>query len=78
MNKKFTVAEIRYLNNHFGNGYFFSRSTMRFFKDTMKDFATYLNKDGNTIVFHKKRGSTWIFNKEDYSLKPYKEEVKQV
>lgn len=70
--KKLTVNEIKYLNKHFGNGYFFSRGTMSFFKDKIKDFATYLNDQGETILYHKIRKSEWLFNPNDNSLRTYR------
>ena len=69
--KALTVAEIRYLNNHFGNGYFFSRNTMKFFNDTTKDFGTYLDGAGQTVLYSKKRGSKWVFNHRTNALDVY-------
>jgi hypothetical protein len=71
--EKLSVSEIRYLNNHFGNGHFFSRKTMSFFGDRTSDFGTYLDKAGDTILYSKKRGSTWKFNKETNALDSYRE-----
>ena len=69
--KPLTPSEIRYLNDHFGNGFFFSRKTMKFFSDTMKDFGTFLDDQGRTILYSKKRGSKWVFNPVTNSLDTY-------
>lgn len=49
---------------------------MKFFKDKIKDFGTYLNGNGETVLYHKVRKSIWRFDEKDNSLKSYREEVK--
>jgi len=66
--KRWTLAEIKDMNNE--NGYFFfSKNTMKFFKDKMSDFKVY-HRDGQVIVHRKKDGKEWEFNTETGSIHP--------
>lgn len=68
--KALTPTQMKQLNEIYGNGLFFSRRTMKFFKDTMRDFGSYL-ENGRSILYNKKRGSKWIFNNKTSSLDSY-------
>ena len=50
--------------------YFFSRSTMKFFKQTLKDFRVYKQDNGTYLIMAKSWGGTTrrIFNPKDNSL----------
>lgn len=57
--------------------YFFSRDTMKFFGDTMKNLGVVKNEDG--IFIFRKRGKSayWKFNEETYSISTASEELIQ-
>lgn len=65
-----TIHDIKYVTETKGPGFFFSRKTMRFFKDTMKSFSV-SNKNGETIVTHKTRGTMWKFNPDNGHMESY-------
>ena len=57
------VSEIKYFAEKNGS-YFFSRDTMRFFKDKVSDFYAYKDALGNCYIESKKRPACWLFNYE--------------
>lgn len=56
-----TIYELKQLHEKSG-GYFFSRRTMHFFGDRMKDFSIKKIDDIKVEVTHKGRGKRWLFN----------------
>lgn len=65
-----TLSELKALNERNG-GYFFSRNTMKFFGDTMKNFGLRKTDDPKIVEVYRKKatkhgsaGRTWKFNTE--------------
>ena len=49
MSKRLTIYDIKYLLSE-SNPHFFSRETMKFFGQTMKDFKAYKQEDGRYFI----------------------------
>lgn len=61
--KTWTISEIKALNEEAGK-LFFSKSTMKFFGDTMKNLGVKHTEDGIFIFRKKGRRAFWQFNPE--------------
>lgn len=67
--KRYTIHDIKYIDETVGNGWFFSRETMKFFKDTMQDFKV-IHLDSRVFIQHKKRDSVWEFYPKNGTILP--------
>lgn len=78
MEKKWTIQEIKAVHEERAiGGHFFSRDTMRFFKDTMKNLGVTQNEDG-VFIFRKKGISAyWKFNTETGAISGATEDIKK-
>lgn len=63
-----TLAEIRYVNEHQGNGLFFSRKTMKFFGDKMSNFG--VRHVGGRIIIYRKRSTDKLPGGKEYLFDP--------
>jgi len=61
-----TIHDVKRIHEEKTKGHFFSRETMKFFKDTMKNLGVYKDDTGRLIVYRKHgRQSHWAFNPEN-------------
>ena len=78
-NHKWTKSEIRASNEQAGY-YYFSRKTMNFFGQTMRDFKVINRKDGRVIVYApRKFGGLTVgeFVPETGNIKPASRELRE-
>src|SRR5688500_12494513 len=67
-----TISQIK-SRNQINGGYFFSRETMRFFHNTMRDFSV-RHIEEKVYVINKSGGSVYRFNVIDGDLTPLRDE----
>ncbi len=66
--ERWTLAEIKRKNTESGY-FFFSRATMKFFKETMKSWKVIHRDDGSVAVQRIKDGKERIFNPETGNIR---------